>query len=126
MVRPEFAPVRPRVWSPESGQTLLLEDEIRRHVQAGASGFVGILGPPGSGKSVALRHLHAAVPGNFILADLNDGEATTGVPTRPAWSSMSPWRPALREASPFIASRRGGEMRSLSICLHDIVNAASP
>ena len=58
----ERAPVRPRVISPETGEAILLEDEIGPMIQAGRCGLVAIAGGPGSGKTTALRHLAALLP----------------------------------------------------------------
>jgi len=56
------ARVRPRVISPETGEVVLLEDEIGALIQAGQSGPVVVLGEPGSGKTTVLRHLAACLP----------------------------------------------------------------
>jgi uncharacterized protein YjbI with pentapeptide repeats/energy-coupling factor transporter ATP-binding protein EcfA2 len=56
------AAVRPRVISPETGDGILLEDEVGLLLQAGNCPLVAIVGPPGSGKSMALRHLAAVLP----------------------------------------------------------------
>jgi uncharacterized protein YjbI with pentapeptide repeats/energy-coupling factor transporter ATP-binding protein EcfA2 len=61
MIVPQRAPVRPRVRSSQ-GSVVLLEDEVCALVEAGATGVVGVLGPPGSGKTTALEHLAATVP----------------------------------------------------------------
>src|SRR5262245_8692658 len=62
MLEPRRAPVRPRVISPVSGETLLLEDEIQAHLERGVRGMVWISGGPGSGKTTALAHLMAVLP----------------------------------------------------------------
>jgi uncharacterized protein YjbI with pentapeptide repeats len=62
MIAPQFAAVRPRVYSAASGEALLLEDEVRRLLTAGTRGVVALLGPAGSGKTAALQHLAAALP----------------------------------------------------------------
>src|SRR5437764_10955187 len=72
MIQPERAIVRPRAFAPGSGESLLLEDEVRPFVEAGAPGLVGILGPAGSGKSVALRHLAAVLPASEGVLFLDD------------------------------------------------------
>jgi uncharacterized protein YjbI with pentapeptide repeats len=56
------AAVRPRVISPETGEAILLEDEIGPMIQAGRCGLVAIAGGPGSGKTTALQHLAAILP----------------------------------------------------------------
>jgi uncharacterized protein YjbI with pentapeptide repeats/energy-coupling factor transporter ATP-binding protein EcfA2 len=83
------APVRPRVISPETGEAILLEEEIGPMIQAGQSGLVAIAGGPGCGKSTALRHLAAILPpwarGRVKLFDQNDDrEALDVVPENPA------------------------------------------
>ncbi len=56
------APVRPRVVSRETGEAIVLEDEIGAMVQADRCGLIVIGGGPGSGKTTALRHLAAILP----------------------------------------------------------------
>jgi uncharacterized protein YjbI with pentapeptide repeats len=62
MIAPQHAAVRPRIDSAASGEALLLEDEVRRLLDRGTRGVVALLGPAGSGKTVALRHLAAVLP----------------------------------------------------------------
>src|SRR5437667_9269568 len=62
MIDPKRAAVRPRILSPETGEPLLLEDEIRSLLDAGVTGPVPLIGPPGSGKTTAVRHLAAVLP----------------------------------------------------------------
>jgi uncharacterized protein YjbI with pentapeptide repeats len=62
MMEPRRAIVRPRVLSPDSGEALLLEDEILRLLDAGAAGVVVLVGPVGSGKATAMEHLAAVLP----------------------------------------------------------------
>jgi uncharacterized protein YjbI with pentapeptide repeats len=56
------APVRPRVIAPQSGEAILLEDAIGPYLQAHVHGPIAIVGPIGSGKSTAIRHLASLVP----------------------------------------------------------------
>jgi uncharacterized protein YjbI with pentapeptide repeats len=62
MLLPGRASVKPRVFVPESGEVLPLEDELQVLVAAGTRGSVQLLGPPGSGKTMALQHLAAVLP----------------------------------------------------------------
>jgi uncharacterized protein YjbI with pentapeptide repeats len=62
MLTPRRAPVRPRVFTPESGEALPLEEEILPLLRPRARGAIEIVGPPGSGKTTALRHLDAVLP----------------------------------------------------------------
>lgn len=57
-VKPQHAPVRPRVVAPDA-ETLLLEDCIRGHLARRESGVVYVGGTGGTGKTIALRHLRA-------------------------------------------------------------------
>jgi uncharacterized protein YjbI with pentapeptide repeats/energy-coupling factor transporter ATP-binding protein EcfA2 len=61
-VTAEQARVRPRVVSPDTGEAILLEEEIGSMIQAGRGGLVAITGGPGSGKTTALGHLAAILP----------------------------------------------------------------
>jgi uncharacterized protein YjbI with pentapeptide repeats len=58
----EQAHVRPRVTSPETGEAILLQDEVGQLIQAGQCGLVEILGGPGSGKTTVIEHLTACLP----------------------------------------------------------------
>ena len=71
MLEPRRALVRPRVVSPVSGETLLLEDEILSLLERDESGVVWLVGGPGAGKTTALAHLAAVVPASdrLILHD---------------------------------------------------------
>jgi uncharacterized protein YjbI with pentapeptide repeats len=62
MITPRRAPVRPRAFSAEGGEALLLEDEIRDLGLAREGGLVAVLGPARSGKTTALEHLAAVLP----------------------------------------------------------------
>ena len=48
--------------SPETGEAIRLDDEIGPMIEEGRRGIVVILGGPGSGKTTALRHIHAILP----------------------------------------------------------------
>jgi uncharacterized protein YjbI with pentapeptide repeats len=71
LLEPQRAAVKPRVLATASGAALPLEDEIRQLPEAGKKGAVQLLGPAGSGKTTALRHLAAVLPtdGALILLD---------------------------------------------------------
>ena len=56
------ASVRPHILSPETGETIRLEDEIGRLVEQGYADRIGLIGGPGSGKTTALQHLAAILP----------------------------------------------------------------
>ncbi len=58
MFEPLRAAVRPRVVSSETGDSVLLEDEVADWL-ASRSRMLEIVGGPGSGKTTALRHLAA-------------------------------------------------------------------
>jgi uncharacterized protein YjbI with pentapeptide repeats len=62
MLTPRQAPVRPRVITSESSEALPLEEELRPFLGPRARGAIEIVGPPGSGKTTALRHLDAVLP----------------------------------------------------------------
>jgi uncharacterized protein YjbI with pentapeptide repeats len=64
------------VLSPESGESVLLEDEVRRHLDEGARGIVAVLGRSGAGKTVALRHLRAVLDTEEPVVLLDDPDLT--------------------------------------------------
>lgn len=76
---PDRAAVAPRVHSPLCGEALPLEDEIRRLLDEERWGPVQLVGPPGSGKTAALRHL-AAVFADDPRLRLHDEQC---IPTLP-------------------------------------------
>jgi uncharacterized protein YjbI with pentapeptide repeats len=57
MIVPRQASVRPRGLSPVSGAALPLEDLVAERIASAREGLLEIVGPPGSGKTVALQHL---------------------------------------------------------------------
>jgi uncharacterized protein YjbI with pentapeptide repeats len=59
---PARAPVRPRIVSKESGESLPLEDEIVALAEVHRAGAIKISGLCGAGKTTALRHLAAVLP----------------------------------------------------------------
>jgi uncharacterized protein YjbI with pentapeptide repeats len=62
MITPERAPVRPRVKRKGDDTSFLLEDEIAELAWEGERGVILLLGPPGSGKTTAIKHLDAELP----------------------------------------------------------------
>jgi len=64
--------VRPRVYSRNTGESLLLEDLLEPHLQRGDAGAICIQGRPGSGKSSALRNLAARIPSGSIVELLDE------------------------------------------------------
>ncbi len=64
--------VRPRVRSPLTDETLLLEDALEPFLQRGDPGAICILGDPGTGKSSALRSLAARIPKGSIVELLDE------------------------------------------------------
>jgi uncharacterized protein YjbI with pentapeptide repeats len=67
MITPLRAAVKPRVVLPDL-EELPLEDEIQRHLDRGESGLVALVGPSGTGKTVALDHLAAVLPVDASVA----------------------------------------------------------
>jgi uncharacterized protein YjbI with pentapeptide repeats len=59
--------VRPRVYSPVTGEALLLEDLLEPFLQQGVAGAICIHGRAGSGKTSALRSLAARLPKGSIV-----------------------------------------------------------
>jgi uncharacterized protein YjbI with pentapeptide repeats len=73
MILPEAAPVRPRVISRQTGEIILLQDEIRRLLETKSFGQIWLIGPPGAGKTTALRHLAAVFSDRASQLKLVDG-----------------------------------------------------
>jgi uncharacterized protein YjbI with pentapeptide repeats/energy-coupling factor transporter ATP-binding protein EcfA2 len=76
MIEPRRAPVEPRVFCSGSGCALRLIDEARALLDKSVCGAVAILGPPGSGKTVALEHLAAFLPASANVIYLDEASAT--------------------------------------------------
>ncbi len=74
MVAPELAVVRPRVVSPLSGETLLLEDVVADELAAGCR-IIQITGEAGTGKTTALAHVAARLADRRGLVFLDDPTA---------------------------------------------------
>src|SRR4051794_2876391 len=70
MILPQRASVTPRVIRAEA---VPLEHEIRQYIDADVCGTIALIGPPGSGKTTALRHLAAVFPdvAGLVLLDTN-------------------------------------------------------
>jgi uncharacterized protein YjbI with pentapeptide repeats len=66
MVLPGRAPVRPRVISAVTGDSLLLEEEVANLVARRFRGSIRLIGAAGAGKTTALEHLAACLPGSAI------------------------------------------------------------
>lgn len=71
MIVPLKAVVRPRVISPASGDSLPL-DEIVSDLLAGGCRAIQIAGGPGAGKTTALKHLAAVLPGGDLPKLVDD------------------------------------------------------
>lgn len=72
MIEAKQAPVRPRGFLPHSSTPLLLDEEIRSFIEAGACGIIAIVGPAGSGKTAALEHLASALAPDCSVALLDE------------------------------------------------------
>jgi uncharacterized protein YjbI with pentapeptide repeats len=105
MIAPQRALVRPRVYPPEGGEAVLLEDEVQRLLDRGVTGFRALVGGQGAGKTTALAHLAAVFPGlayakhashSAICRESGDGrklvvlEYGSDARAEHAWS-MAPW-----------------------------------
>lgn len=69
------APVRPRFVSPSTGEALTLEESVVEAVRHFHRGVIEIAGPPGSGKTCAVSHLHAVMPDDLAVEFLTDIDA---------------------------------------------------
>lgn len=75
-VIPCRAPVRPRVISPVTGDTVLLEDEIAGLLESPQRCSVALWGPRCSGKTTALQHLAEVLPSERLLL-VDDADVQT-------------------------------------------------
>jgi len=99
MLTGKRASVEPRVLSPECGYALPLVDLIEPYL--GRVGVVSLQGKPGSGRTTALRHLLAVLPGQVVVIDADDPAPTADErlvvcagarePNDLAAFSMAPW-----------------------------------
>lgn len=76
---PRRATVLPRVCKEAGGAALPLEQHVRRLLDAGARGVVGLCGPPGSGKSTALAHVAAVLPSAAPVSFVDGRVASTAL-----------------------------------------------
>src|SRR5262245_4407558 len=68
--KPIKAPVVPRARVFPDGEVLPIEDLVRPFIEQNAVGTIQIVGPAGSGKSVAITHLASCFqPGELVLFD---------------------------------------------------------
>ena len=74
MVEPKQAPVRPRVVSPHTGETLVLEDEILSLAESSRSDTIWVTGGIGYGKSTAIEHLAAVLPASVNVDLVEDDD----------------------------------------------------
>ncbi len=77
VVQPRPAPVRPRVYSPAGTEPLWLHEAVTPHVRLAVP--ILIDGLPGSGKSTALAHLAAVLPGPIYIDDATDAEVAAAL-----------------------------------------------
>jgi uncharacterized protein YjbI with pentapeptide repeats len=71
-VRPARAPVVPRVRPGEGGEALPIHDHVNALLRRGVRGLIRLDGPPGSGKSTALRHLAEVLPPDAPVSLMDD------------------------------------------------------
>jgi uncharacterized protein YjbI with pentapeptide repeats len=104
MITPRRAPVHPRILSPYSGESLLLEDEVRALVNNATSGSIFITGSAGSGKTTALEHLAFVLAGadsvrfldqpdygEVLRAQQKEWVICTSIEKVPNWLRLAPW-----------------------------------
>ncbi len=73
-IQPARAPVRPHVVSPETGDTLLLEDAVEDLYAASDICSVQLTGATGAGKTTAIAHLADMLPQDVNVLLLDDAD----------------------------------------------------
>ncbi len=76
---PRRATVLPRVCKEAGGAALPLEQHLRRLLDQGVRGVIGLCGPPGSGKSTALAHVAAVLPSAAPVSFIDGHVAPTAL-----------------------------------------------
>src|SRR6266446_1002160 len=76
MILPQRAPVKPRIVLADEDE-LPLEHQIQQYLDRSECGMIALLGPHGTGKTTALRHLAAVFSGvgQLVLLDAEDALA---------------------------------------------------
>jgi uncharacterized protein YjbI with pentapeptide repeats/energy-coupling factor transporter ATP-binding protein EcfA2 len=64
--------VRPRVLSPETGESIPLDDVVGPILAAGETGAIRLVGSAGAGKTTALNHLAGLVPPHLAVTFLDE------------------------------------------------------
>jgi len=118
---PQAAPVRPRVVSPRTGETLLLEDWVEPFLRDGEPGAICFYGQPGSGKSTALAHLAARAPRPAVAVFLDEPDAETVEELRDhltvVYTAVKPHALPHRETAP-LALWGAGERLEFLMAVH--------
>jgi uncharacterized protein YjbI with pentapeptide repeats len=108
---PSLATIAPRVRRPGSVAALAIEEMVVPLLWPGARGLVVIIGPPGSGKTTALRHLRKVLPADALATYHDAGPVSAALAEAsrhlvimaaeavdPAWNALEvfeigPWTP---------------------------------
>ncbi len=75
MIEPVIAAVRPRVTSPVTGDSVLLQEEVLDLLEQGIHQPIVLVGRRSSGKTTALRHLAAVLPNARDLHWIDDAKS---------------------------------------------------